>query len=112
MISLGLSNDLNCRIDVYEKTKVLNEIGENEYAEGLIASIWANIIPMNGSMKNGQADTESVEISHKFVIRKNVIELKNTMIFVFENQRYEVKHYIPNYKKKDRIEVFCRLVVE
>lgn len=109
---MGLSNDLNCRIEVFENKTRLNELEENEHIKSFVASIWANIIPLSGSIKGGQADTESADISHRFTIRKNVIDLKNTMFFVFENQSYEVKYFMPNYKKKDRIEVFCGLVVE
>ncbi len=104
---------MNCRIEVYQKVETKNILNEIDFKYVKIRSIWAEILPQSGNVKNGLANTISAEISHKFIIRANAIkDITNDMYFVYKNQKYNIKYFIPNYKKKDRIEVFCSLEVE
>lgn len=109
----NLSSRLKCYVDLYAKKEVKNELNESDYEYSKIKSFWAEITPKNGIQLNGQANTISMEISHKFVVRSNVLkELTNDMYFIFKNQRYDIKYFNPNYKFKNIIEIFCSLVVE
>lgn len=110
---MNLSERLNCYIDVYGKMEIRNELGELDFKYSKISSLWAEITPQGGSNRNSQADTIWAEISHKFTIRSGVIkkELTNDMYFMFQGQRYDIKYFIPNYKYRDCIEVFCSLEV-
>ncbi|MBE6043545.1 MAG: head-tail adaptor protein [Clostridium thermopalmarium] len=110
---MNLSSRLNCRVDVYGKTEVENELGEVDYSYGKIKSIWAEITPGNGAIKNSKNNTIYADISHKFVIRTNAIpNLSNDMYFMYKGQRYDIKYFNPNYKYRNSIEVLCSLVVE
>lgn len=110
---MSLAGKLNNRIDVYGKLSYENELGETDFFYGKIKPVWAEITPISGSIKNGEANTTYTDTSHKFVIRSNAInDLSNDMYFIFKGQRYDIKYFNPNYKYRDRIEIMCSLVVE
>ncbi len=109
----SLCNRLNNKIALYEKVQVVNELGEKDYQYQKIKTIWAEIVPQSGNEKTGQCNSIFAEISHKFTVRaKAIYSLSNDMYFVFEGQKYDIKYFQPNYKYHDRIEIFCKLVVE
>lgn len=104
---------LNSRIDVYSKTEATNELGEKKYIYTKLKTVWAEITPGEGSVKQGEGNTTFSEISHKIIVReKAIIGLTNDMYFMFKNQRYNIKYFNPNYKYRDCIEILCSLVVE
>ncbi len=109
----SLCSRLNNKVALYEKVQVVNELGEKDYQYQKIKTIWAEIIPQSGNEKTGKGNIIFAEISHKFTVRAKVINsLSNDMYFVFEGQKYDIKYFQPNYKYHDRIEIFCKLVVE
>lgn len=108
-----LAGKLNCKVDVYGKKQVENELGELDYDYGKIKTVWAEIIPQGGNVKSLAGDVSYAQISHKITVRaKSITDLANDMYFMYQNQRYNIKYYQPNYKKKDSIEIMCELVVE
>lgn len=110
---MNLSSRLNCRIDVYGKIEIENELNEVDYNYGKIKSVWAEIVPGTGSVKSSEGNTTYIDVSHKFVVRSNSIkDLANDMYLIFKGQRYDIKYFNPNYKYRDSIEIFCSLVVE
>ncbi|QHI73787.1 phage head completion protein [Aminipila terrae] len=110
---MSLSSRLNCRIDVYGKKDYINALGEDDYIYEKLKSIYAEITPSGGSLLSGEGNTTHADISHKFVIRSNSISnLSNDMYFIFKAQRYDIKYFNPNYKYRDRIEIFCSLIME
>lgn len=112
-MSAGLASRLNSRIDVYSKSEDENKLGEKIYKYAKLKSVWAEITPGTGTTKEGEGNTVSADISHKFVIRSGVIpNLANDMYFMFKGQRYDIKYFNPNYKYRDIIEIMCSLVVE
>ncbi|MDD2217957.1 MAG: head-tail adaptor protein [Eubacteriales bacterium] len=109
----NLSSRLNSRIDVYSKAPTVNGLGEDDFVYAKTRTVWAEITPGAGTVKDGEGDTVYSDISHKIVIRKGAIsDISNDMYFIFSGQRYDIKHFNPNYKYGDRIEIFCSLVVE
>lgn len=113
---MNLSSRLNCRIDVYGKIQIENELEELDYSYGKIKSIWAEILPgsnNSGGIRQGEGNTKFTDISHRITIRANSItNLTNDMYFIFKGQRYDIKYFNPNYKYRDSIEVLTSLVVE
>lgn len=110
---MSLTSRLSSRIDVYSKIEVKNELDEDDHIYSKLKTVWAEISPQGGSLKQGQANTNYADISHKIVIRLNSISnLSNDMYLMFKGQRYDIKYFNPNYKYKDRIEIMCSLVVE
>lgn len=108
---MSLSSRLNCRVDLYGKTPSTNELEETTFVYSKVKTIWAEILQENGSTQKGEGNTMYSEVSHKFTIRTGTT-ISNDMYFMFKGQRYDIKYFNPNYKFRDRIEVFCSLVVE
>lgn len=110
---MSLTARLNCRVELYGKVETENEYGQKNYEYVSLKKVWAEVLPGAGTLKDGQGNTKYANISHKFIIRKSKkIVLTNDMYFIFEGQRYDIRYYNPNYKNKDRVEIFCELVVE
>lgn len=109
----NLSRRLNCKIDVYGKNQIENELGEIDYNYSKLKSVWSEIIPTGGSFKTLEGNNIYAEVSHKITIRANAIpNLTNDMYFKYKGQRLDIKFTQPNYKYKDSIEIMCSLVVE
>lgn len=110
---INLSEKLNCRIDVYGKQEIKNQLEETDYKYCKIKSVWANIKPQSGKELSSQGNSTYAEISHKFIVRtKSIPVLTNDMFFLFQGQKYEIKYFYPNYLLKNQVEIYCRLVVE
>ena len=104
---------LNNRIDVYSKTEIINELGEKDYEYNKIKTIWSNILPVTGSTRDATGEVTRTEMKYKFTIRNNSLnELTTDMYFMYKGQRYDIDYYIPNFKYRDSIEIYCSLVVE
>ena len=104
---------LNNRIDVYGKTETTNELGETDYTYTKIKTIWANILPTTGSTRDATGEVIRTEMKYKITIRSDSLkELTTDMYFVYKNQRYDIDYFIPNFKYRDSIEIYCSLVVE
>lgn len=105
----GLSN----RIDVYGKVEKENELGEKDYTYDKIKTIWANILPTTGSTRDATGEVVRTEMKYKITIRSDSLkELTNDMYFIYRGQRYDIDYYIPNFKYRDSMEMYCSLVVE
>lgn len=108
-----MTSKLKNRVEVHTKQKVKNELGKWEYKYALYKTIYAQIIPMRSILKQGQADTEYVESTHKFKIRKKSLpELDNTYRFKYQGQIYEVMYFDPDFQHNEFYEVYTRLVIE
>lgn len=110
---MGLSSRLNCRVRLWGRTSVVNDLGESDFAYKPLRDVWAEVLPTGGSEQGGQGGTVFAEVTHKVTVRAGALpELTNDMYLTFRGQRYDVKYAIPNYKLRDRIEIYCRLVVD
>lgn len=102
--------ELNSRVDLHSRQATTNVLGENDYYYPKLKSLWAQIIPVSGTVKSIAGDMEVPEVSHKFIIRQGVVkDLSEDMYFIFKNQRYDIKYFMPNYKERDRVEIYCTL---
>ena len=106
----NLSRRLNCKIDVYGKVKIKNELREVDFDYNKIKSIWCEIKPTSGTVKTVTGNIIQVDMKYKITIINNSIkELKNDMYFIYKNQKYNIDYSIPNFKYKDSIEIYCTL---
>ena len=106
----NLSRRLCNKIEVWGSVECENELGEKDYYFQNIKSIWAEIKPVNGTIKTITGDIIQVDMKYKITIRSNSIrELKNNMYFIYKGQRYNIDYSIPNFKYKDSIEIYCTL---
>ena len=107
----GLRN----KIDVYAKEKIINTIGQADFEYKLLKSVWAEI-KMNNTgnrEKENAGNTTFAQTSFKISLRKSAIpNLSRDMYFMYQNQRYDIEYFIPHFKNKDIIEVYCELVME
>lgn len=106
----NLSRRLNCKIDVYAKTKIENELGEVDFDYIKIKYVWCEIKPVSGTVKTVTGDILQVDMKYKVTVRNNSIkELTNDMYFIYKGQKYTIDYSIPNFKYKDSIEIYCTL---
>ncbi len=111
---MKLIRRLNQRIDVYGKCEhpIQNELGENDFVFEKKKSVWAEIRPQKGAEKELVGNILYSEITHKIVIRSKAIsKLSNDMYFDYQGQRYDILYFYPNYKSRDNVEIYCKLVV-
>lgn len=106
----NLTKRLKNKIEVWGNVETKNEIGEKDYIQKKIKSIWSEIKPVNGTVKTVTGDIIQVDMKYKITIRSNSIkELKNDMYFIYHGQRYNIDYLIPNFKYNDCIEIYCTL---
>ena len=57
--------------------------------------------------KTGQGNTILLKLAINLQLEQKAIDsLSNDMYFAFEDKRYDIKYFQPNYKWNDRIEIF------
>lgn len=101
-------NSLNNRIDVYSKQQIENELGELDYSYSKLKTIWASIKPTTGNFKTGDGNIIQVDIKFKITIRADSLrEITNDMYFIYQDKKYNIDYYIPNFEKKDSIDIYC-----
>lgn len=106
------SNQLNKRVEVWERTMVENELGEQEYQDQKSKTVWACIVPQTGTMGN-RVGTEFASMTHKIITRcATGREIKNTSYFKFCGRRFEILYALNPYEENVIIEFFTREVVE
>jgi SPP1 family predicted phage head-tail adaptor len=101
------AGDLRNKIEVYEKIEIENELGEKDHEYQFVKSIFAQIIPANltGSSKEGQANTEYAETTHKIKCRKLSLNPTIDMYFKYDGLRYDILYFQPDFKNKDFWEI-------
>ncbi len=107
-------NNLNCRlnnrIDLWGNIPYENELGETDYKPDKIKSLWCEIRPTTGSVKTTLGNVIEVENKYKITVRVNAIKnLTNDMYLMYKGMRFDIDYNIPNFKYKDRIEIYCSL---
>jgi len=109
----GLTSRLRNKVAVYGNVATRNEIGEDTLTPGLIKyPVYAEILPQGGINKQEQGNISQAITSHKITIRSNSIDnLKNDMFFVYQNQRYDIEYFNPNFKLNDSVEIMATLIV-
>ena len=86
----------------------INELGENDKKPKLFKKAHCEIVPLNSSVKNGEAGTEENQHQFKFTFRvKSVPGIKKDWVFIDEGLKYEVIYFNRDFKNNQFIEVFC-----
>ena len=92
---------------------IVNELGENEKKPELLKKAYCEIVPLNSSVKNGEAGTEENQHQFKFIFRvKSVPGIKKDWFFIYEGLKYEVIYFNRDFKDNQFIEVFCKIIEE
>ena len=105
-------NDITKRlrhlVEVYQMKVLVNDLGENDTVPELLKRAYCEILPLNSSVKNGEANTENNQHQFKFTFRRKSIQgIKKDWFFLFEDLKYEVIYFNRDFKDNQFIEVFC-----
>nr|DAK34307.1 MAG TPA: Putative head tail adaptor [Caudoviricetes sp.] len=105
-------NDITKRlrhlVEVYQMKVLVNDLGENDTTPELLKRAYCEILPLNSSVKNGEANTENNQHQFKFTFRRKSIQgIKKDWFFLFEGLKYEVIYFNRDFKDNQFIEVFC-----
>ena len=110
-------NDITKRlrhlVEVYQMKVLVNDLGENDTAPELLKCAYCEILPLNSTVKNGEANTENNQHQFKFTFRRKSIQgIKKDWFFLFEGLKYEVIYFNRDFKDNQFIEVFCIRIEE
>ena len=104
------AGDLRCKVNFYMAKDGTNELGEDtQDGLKLIAeNVPAQIIPKNGSNPDMNGGLDETIITHTIRIRRekaDAIKLDPAMVIVFDNQRYDVRYWMPVYNNQRFVEI-------
>lgn len=103
-----MTDELNCRLEVYKKMPYETEDGSTGYSYQLYKKVWAKILAQGGNQLDGKGSANYSNVSHKIIIReKAVTDINSSYYFKYKSQVFDIKYINHNYKYKDRIEIFC-----
>lgn len=110
-------NDITKRlrhlVEVYQMKVLVNDLGENDTVPELLKRAYCEILPLNSTVKNGEANTENNQHQFKFTFRRKSIQgIKKDWFFLFEGLKYEVIYFNRDFKDNQFIEVFCIRIEE
>ena len=104
--------ELNKRIEIWGKSSFENELGENDYTDIKIATIWAGIIPQTGNMQRAQAETILTNVTTKITVRFSAGRgIKNDNWIMFAGKRFDIKYILDPYERHEKLEIFCTEVI-
>jgi SPP1 family predicted phage head-tail adaptor len=109
---VGLTNDLKHRLTVLNKKQMENDRGEIYYDYAPDGAIWGALSVVSGSTETLPGGAERAVVTHRITIRPRSCKLTTATRFLYQGQRYDVQYWQPHYKRRDRLEVLVRLVVE
>jgi hypothetical protein len=109
----GLTSRLKNKLALYGKIPTRNEANEDTFDYDVIKyPVYAEILPQGGNNKEEEGNTTQSITSHKITIRSNSVDnLKDDMFFVYQNQRYDIDYFNPNFKYNDSVEISATLIV-
>ena len=105
---INITKKLRHLVEVYQMKVLVNDLGENDTTPELLKRAYCEILPLNSSVKNGEANTENNQHQFKFTFRiKSIQGIKKDWFFLFEGLKYEVIYFNRDFKDNQFIEVFC-----
>lgn len=103
---------LNKKIEVHGNNKTENEIGEVAYKFELIKSLYAEVIPQTGSLRNAEAETILTNVTHKIIVRYDSGKfITKEMKIVFKNHTFEIKYILNPYFSNRTLEIFVEEII-
>lgn len=105
--------ELKNRIEIWGKVPTENELGEADYTDEKLKTIWAAIIPQTGKLQTQQANTILSNVTHKIIVRYEAGKsITQDMHIMFRNKRFDIKYILNPYFKNESLEIFCEEVIE
>mgnify|MGYP000852195837 CR=1 FL=1 len=105
---INITKKLRHLVEVYGIITTTNSLGENDTTPELLKRAYCEILPLNSSVKNGEANTEINQHQFKFTFRiKSIQGIKKDWFFLFEGLKYQVIYFNRDFKDNQFMEVFC-----
>lgn len=105
-------NELNKKIEIYKNSEIENVLGQIVLSEEFLKCAWANIKIKSIKDENVVDRATMSETTIIFTLRKKSIKnITRDMFFIFENERYNILYFMPHFKFKDRIEIYCEHII-
>lgn len=106
------SGNLKRKIDVYGNTSFENEIGETDYRFEKIKSLYSEIIPQTGSIKDHEAGTILTNVTHKIIVRYNSGKfITKDMKIKYKDHTFEIRYILNPYFSNSTLEIFVQEVL-
>nr|DAT80044.1 MAG TPA: PORTAL PROTEIN, 15 PROTEIN, HEAD PROTEIN, VIRAL INFECTION, TAILED.2A [Caudoviricetes sp.] len=84
---IDITKRLRHFVEVYHTVETVNELGENEKTAELLKKAYCEIVPLNSTVKNGEANTEANQHQFKFTFRvKSLNGLNKDWFFYLKAQ--------------------------
>jgi hypothetical protein len=110
-----LSSNLKNKVDVYGKMPFTNELGENDFKDTYIKSLFVWILPatLTGTTATQPTGTEYSMVQQRVKCRKRSIpDLSKDIYFVYEGIRYDVQYFQPDFKEDEYWDILCKAKFE
>ena len=103
---------LDKRIEIWHKVPFINELGEDDFKDDRLKTIWARIIPQTGSLQKGVAETILTNVTTKYKVRYlSGKDIAYDMWIVFNKKRNDIKYILNPYESNEYLEIFCEEVI-
>ncbi len=110
---INITSRLRHNVEVFKRENKKNILGENEPKIIFVKKVFAEIIPLNSTVKELPDMATTNEHKFKFYFRYNSLkEITKDYFFKYENKKYEVDYFNVDFKNRCFIEVFCILKEE
>ena len=108
-----MRNRLDNKIEIWSNdVKFENEVGESDYRQGLIKSIWSEIVPQTGSLQKQQANTILSNVTHKIKVRyASGKDITQDMWFIYKGHRFDINYILNPYFSNEFLEIFCEEII-
>lgn len=110
-----LSSNLRNKVDLYGKTPFINELGENDFKDTKMKSLFVWFLPaqLTGTTMNQPTGTEYSNVQQRVKCRKRSIpNLSKGMFFMFQNIRYDVEYFQPDFKEDEYWDILVKAKLE
>lgn len=109
---MGLTSDLKHRLIVHQRTEIENDAGETDFAYPPAGKVWGALTVTGGRTETLPGEMERADVTHRLTLRPGSCRLTTDTWFEYQGRRYDVLYWQPHYKRRDRIEVLLRMVIE
>lgn len=89
-----------------------DDAGNTWFDYALDGKVWGGLTVAGGRVETLPGGMERADVTHKLTIRPGACRLRTSTYFTYAGQRYDVLYWQPHYKRRDRLEVMLRMVVE
>ena len=109
---MSRTQNLKPRRPEFKMLPFKNDMGRTDDRYAPDGTIWGALTVVAGRTESLPGEAERAAVTHKLTIRPRACRLTTATYFEYQGQRYDVQYWQPHYKRRDRLEVFLKLVIE